>query len=117
MPGTRAVSPSAFECWASVHGLGSWHAPHTHRRAALSAVFFAADGGGEGGDLVFDDPRGAWPPFQHTWRVPPTPGELVVFPGWLIHRVEPSGGGLDRISITCNVPGDWEATSDLNLHM
>ena len=43
--------------------------------------------------------------------------ELVVFPSWLVHRVEPSGVGGHgaRVSVSCNVPGDWGYTSDLNM--
>ena len=39
---------------------------------------------------------------SRSYRYIPAEGELVVFPAWLYHRVEPHAGESDRISIAFN---------------
>lgn len=114
----RAPRADELFCWCSVHRSGSWHRQHTHA-SAFSAVFFAEAPPGSGG-LVFSDPRGPLPPFGNTLTVLPVPGDIVVFPGWLAHVVEPSTFAHPddtRVSFSCNVPhpDGWTGTADLNV--
>ena len=142
-------------CWASVHpaGSGSHHPAHTHAGAAFSAVFFASlpsssppssSLAATAAPLVFRDPRGPLPPFDHSIVHRPSERDLVVFPSWLSHEVRPaiphrtttrqrvsvdSGGEPQegsaaghkkkeddlRVSISCNARGDWAQTADLSV--
>jgi len=37
--------------------------------------------------VIFDDPRGPLPPFDHKLTIKPLTGDLFLFPGWLLHQV------------------------------
>ena len=103
--GTTDVHPGFADCWASAHRAGSWHPPHHHLTSSeiVSGVFYSSvpkagdrtdnptdhRKGMQGGALVFSDPRGALPPFGHSFRVTPVEGNLVLFPSSLVHAVEP----------------------------
>lgn len=70
-------------------------------------------GPGKGGALVFRDAGTGLEPASNadvpsdftrrSHRVAPNEGELVVFPSWLYHLVEPHEAGNDRISIAFNL--------------
>jgi uncharacterized protein (TIGR02466 family) len=108
--------------WTSLHANGSYHTPHHHVDSVLSGVFYVQIPENEGrsmrngaGDLVFYDPRGALPPFGKSLHITPKPGELVLFPGYLLHSVEPThSASAFRISVSFNIQGSWEAASDVN---
>eukprot|EP01033_Poteriospumella_lacustris_P014078 gene14078-10057_t len=114
--------------WTSIHGLGSHHAAHHHVHSAVSGVLYINTPPGSG-DLVFFDPRGPLPPFGKTLHIRPQAGDLVLFPGYLMHSVEPSlltqascsGDQCSaeawqalRISVSFNYDGSWELLSDIN---
>lgn len=106
---------SALFVWASVHINGSSHPAHHHLKSAVSGVLYVQIPPLSGA-IVFEDPRGSLPPFGKTFRFSPTVGDLVLFPGWLVHRVEASRTfTLPRISVSFNVDGNWETSSDVNL--
>lgn len=66
--------------WANVSEPGDQNASHAHQGPwALSGVFFVEGGSG---DLVLEWSEG-------DYRVTPRPGDVVLFPSWLPHRVEP----------------------------
>lgn len=123
--------------WCSILRDGTMHAMHHHVDSAVSGVLYisvpasqqhsaaAADVYGDAhassevsenrvGDLVFYDPRGSLPPFGRSLHVHPQPGDLVLFPGWLTHAVEPTAGSTPRVSISFNLDGKWELTTDIN---
>eukprot|EP00996_Jenningsia_fusiforme_P007152 NODE_946_length_1802_cov_33.129492_g833_i0.p2 GENE.NODE_946_length_1802_cov_33.129492_g833_i0~~NODE_946_length_1802_cov_33.129492_g833_i0.p2 ORF type:complete len:186 (+),score=18.52 NODE_946_length_1802_cov_33.129492_g833_i0:339-896(+) len=108
-------SLSRLYCWLSIQREGGFHASHAHSDAALSGVYFVRVPN-NAGRLVFSDPRGVSsfhptirgvPPFDNEVFFRPTDGDLVLFPGWLVHRVEPTEGMDDRISVPFNVLGRW----------
>ena len=88
----------ALFAWGGLHEGCSRHASHFHPDAAVSGVFYlrvpaaSADAGGGGGAFVADDPRGPRPPFENRLRHQPRAGELLLFPPWLRHSVEPAAG-------------------------
>ena len=63
------------------------------------------------------------PPFYQHLKLPPTPGQLVLFPGWLVHAVTPNTAGplehevdgAQRVSFSFNLHGEWLDTSSLLL--
>lgn len=100
--------------WTSLHGNGSYHPAHHHVDSSISAVLYIKTPPGSG-DLVFHDPRGSLPPFGKTLHVNPQAGDLVLFPGYLLHTVEPTiTKGLHRISVSFNFQGDWSLLGDVN---
>jgi len=71
---------------------------HNHSGTWFSAVYYAlAEEQDQGGDIVFYDPRmnanrGYDERFDHhfeSYRIQPTTGDLVIFPSFLYHHVNP----------------------------
>ena len=78
--------------WAGVHEGCSRHSSHFHEDAAVSGSFYlVVPEEDAGGAFVADDPRGPRPPFDNRIRHRPRPGELLLFPPWVRHSVEPAG--------------------------
>ena len=102
--------------WANVHDRGSHNITHVHEGCLLSGTVYLAVPQGAG-DIVFTDPRpaalmecfartdddkagGAW---RHkSFSFAPRKLQMVMFPSWLSHRVEPSDCD-ERISIAFNI--------------
>ena len=117
--------------WASVHTAESVHEPHNTEDSLLGGVYYVSAPTGSG-ELTLLDPRGKppvrgggatdppQPPFHRTVGIQPAEGLLLLFPGWLVHDVQPSTG-LDvrkqrhRVSISVNLKGEWQDTSSLML--
>lgn len=143
----RLLGPDGWRhvtMWAGVHSHGTGHGPHVHKNSLVSGSYYAqvpaaaADSvnaaGGQGqpevGLIEFSDPRGPLPPFERRMDVAPRQGMVVVFPGWLVHRVTPtmntaaatteadaaagSRGAVHRVAFSFNVDGVWEDTTDVN---
>lgn len=122
---TEGGSPQELYAWASVHGRGSRHDAHSHADSMLSAVYYARlpDPCAR---IVFFDPRGrnsfhpklpTAPPFDSSFALQPKEGDLIVFPGWLLHAVEESQADAERISFSFNVRGRWGTVSDLHMEL
>jgi uncharacterized protein (TIGR02466 family) len=112
----------ALNGWAVINAPGDFNAPHNHAKNLLSGVFYVqVPEGMRGGELVFMDPRlhvnayggeemrriGLRPPWDlPTLAHPPATGDLLVFPSWLMHYVNPfcSASPADvRIVVSFNV--------------
>lgn len=99
--------------WANVNPPGGHNISHTHaqRNWHWSACYYVDLPGlaaeGTGGALVLEErgtglkARGG-NPWSRQHRYVPSEGELVVFPSWLYHRVEPHAGAADRMTIAFN---------------
>lgn len=110
LAGEASVSVGVTRSWASLYREGDLHEPHFHPNTALSAVYYVAAPGVCEIDLL--DPRPAVDYYDpgiclagesHRVRLACTPGELIVFPGWLKHAVPPFTGEETRISIAWNL--------------
>lgn len=124
--------------WTSVHSGSSIHHAHVAEDSLIGGVYYASVPPNSG-NLQLLDPRGVntltvgiaakkqlktapQPPFHRTIDITPRPGLLVLFPGWLTHRVLPSRG-LDesksgyRISVSLNLKGEWQDTTSLTLSL
>jgi len=104
--------------WINCSPANSHNTAHVHPGFEISGVFYIAVPP-ESGLIVFRDPR---PQSEMSLlsnkaskvfsalspRVPlsPEPGDLILFPSWLMHQVEPGSGqqGL-RISMALNITG------------
>ena len=100
--------------WANVNGKGNFNVPHCHPDCFYSAIYYVK-GGENKGDVVFMNPM---PYFEGliyknkinaysiynstTWMFKPIPNQLIIFPSWLNHYVEPNKTDEDRISIAFN---------------
>jgi uncharacterized protein (TIGR02466 family) len=88
---------------------------HSHGASFWSAVYYVRAGDGERGRLLLHDPRMPAlrmhaPMLQFKdfgpegmARIKPVEGQIVLFPSWLSHSVEPWDGEDERISIALNL--------------
>ncbi len=114
----RAGEPVPFGAWrmngwANVNPPGGYNELHHHasRNWHWSACYYVELGDipadAAGGALIFEErgtgliPAGSRSP--RTCRFVPSEGQVVIFPSWLHHRVEPHLAGDDRISIAFNL--------------
>jgi uncharacterized protein (TIGR02466 family) len=102
--------------WINVNRAGDFNVLHCHPGCFLSAVYYVkVPLPMQGGEIVFRDPRGPavamyeTPGIELPWvgtgtGIPfvPATGQLLIFPAWLEHRVEPFQGAGERISIAFN---------------
>lgn len=103
--------------WINVNRAGDHNLLHCHPGCFLSATYYVkVPAAMTGGEIVFRDPRGPAVAMYETpeidlpwvgsgWGIPfaPATGQLLLFPSWLEHRVEPFTGSGERISIAFNV--------------
>ena len=106
-------------CWFHLTTSGGYFQPHNHANASWSAVYCVSPGDAtpvddsHAGHIVFDDPRSNM--FMdaanrnmrrdlsfNAVRLRLTPGEIVIFPSYLLHWVEPYTGDSPRITIAAN---------------
>ena len=99
--------------WSIINKQNSFNERHHHGNSALSAAYYVqADD--NAGDIVFYDPRSAFT-FSHpsstkvndlnaqVKSIRPKSGNLVLFPSYLDHSVNPSKSNNERIVISFNV--------------
>ena len=110
-----AVLEWKISAWANVSGPGAVNVPHVHGATFWSAVYYVRVPSGEGGRLCLHDPRlpgihmhSAVLRFakggpEGVMRLRPKAGQLVLFPAWLLHSVEPWAGPGQRISVAMNI--------------
>jgi uncharacterized protein (TIGR02466 family) len=114
----RQARAPAFrlEGWANVLRHGQYHSVHSHPNAFWSGVYYVNGNPAPDGDHPFSgklellDPRpGVGMNYVEGTRlygrflVNPSPGQMVVFPGWLQHQVHPYFGTGERLTIAFNV--------------
>ena len=98
--------------WVNVNPPGAFNAPHDHAGFALSGVYYVSVAPeGRGGAIEFLDPRvnanaytieGA-DCFNRKFVINPKAGNLLLFPSYLTHWVQPNGESTDRITVAFNV--------------
>ena len=119
--GYRGEIQMTLSGWSVINRPGDFNVPHNHASNLLSGVLYVAvPDGMRGGAIVFQDPRLSLN--GHTsagmramqlrppWELPnhsvvPTAGEILIFPSWLSHYVEPfqcDDPGAQRIVISFN---------------
>lgn len=99
--------------WMNMNPKDGFNAPHTHPGAHWSGVYYVAQPAievGNSGMIEFIDSRSDlpnWrileaPPFRLKKKMRPKPGELILFPSYLVHWVYPNEADEDRITIAFN---------------
>lgn len=102
------------EAWININQKGHFNYSHDHPGSLFSAVYYV-NGGPDKGALEFktpitphtytisDEMVGGFNAFTgHAMVIPPVTGDLLIFPSWLLHRVNMSQSDEDRISIALN---------------
>ncbi len=95
----------ALTGWTVINRPGDYNVPHNHAANLLSgALYLSVPEGMKGGAIIFQDPRlnlnahetegmrrlKVKPPWMNpTVSVQPSEGEILVFPSWANHWVEP----------------------------
>lgn len=99
--------------WMNANPARGFNAPHTHPGAHWSGVYYVAQpkiDEGTSGMIEFIDPRSDlpnWrilkaPPFRMKKKLRPVPGDLILFPSYLVHWVFPNDSEQDRVTIAFN---------------
>ena len=111
--GFKGTELEEYSVWLNQLEPGGRHVvPHNHGLALVGWVYYV-DVTADSGDIVFLNPKGnnSWDYFYHperpnrspdhdfVHRIQPKSGDLVIFPGWLSHYVEPNTSKRTRISI------------------
>ena len=110
--------------WANVNMRGDYHNLHNHPHSWLSGTYYVSVPDQSDADtfrsdlnpsaISFFDPRpqanvllpdikDATPFNSHTYAVTPEPGQMIIFPSWLAHRVAINRSKQERISLSFNV--------------
>ena len=102
--------------WANVSRAGDYNKVHNHPGAMWSGVFYVAMGNRDpepagSGCLEFVDPRSG---NQQALKIviDPKPGQILIFPAWLYHYVNPFRGAGERISVAFNATVDVSKAKD-----
>ena len=99
--------------WMNANPAGGFNAPHTHPGAHWSGVYYVSQPEveeGNSGMIEFLDPRSDLP----NWRLlgarsfalkkkfRPVPGEMILFPSYLVHWVYPNETDEQRVTVAFN---------------
>ena len=107
-----ALSLKLF-AWMNMNPAGGYNAPHTHPGAQWSGVYYVSQPAvdvGNAGMIEFLDPRSDlpnWrilkaPAFRLKKKLRPMPGDMILFPSYLVHWVYPNESDEERVSIAFN---------------
>lgn len=99
--------------WMNMNPVGGFNAPHTHPGAHWSGVYYVSQPeveAGQSGMIEFLDPRSDlpnWrilkaPTFRPKKKIRPMPGDMILFPSYLVHWVYPNETDETRVSIAFN---------------
>lgn len=107
------ADPAIVEAWAVLGAKGASHLPHAHAPALWSGVFYvsvesclAGNGPGDrGGKIEFSNPIAGAASFGARTSVTcePKDGLFLLFPGMLLHWVNPNPSDIDRAVVSFNV--------------
>jgi uncharacterized protein (TIGR02466 family) len=102
------------EAWININQKGHFNNSHDHPGSLFSVVYYVK-GGADKGELELKTPIaphtytissemvGSYNAFTgHAMVIPPVTGDLLIFPSWILHRVNMSQSQEDRISIAFN---------------
>ncbi|GAB4362303.1 MAG: hypothetical protein Kow00114_17410 [Kiloniellaceae bacterium] len=111
--------------WANVNRRGDYHDPHNHPHAYLSGTYYVAVPQAAAakdnrpdlrpGAISFYDPRGFAnmtairddPQIEAEFTHRPQPGDILLWPAFLMHFVHPNLADEKRISISFNATLKW----------
>ena len=100
--------------WININGHKDYNIQHSHSNCAVSGAYYLTS---NNSNIVFIHPAAQIMEYdwssdvidnynEHnspTWSINPSENELLLFPSWLNHRVEPNLSEENRISISFNL--------------
>ena len=94
-----------YEWWYMINRRGNYNDAHCHGHSSLTAVYYVAAPENCGDIVVMRTDGGMYNPMvrQLSVQVKPEAGRLVLFPGHLVHYVQPSESDEERISMAFNI--------------
>lgn len=108
-----AEIPSQYQItsWATILEAGGRQLPHIHPSAWLSGVYYvempekiSPEGDGQEGWIIFGGSGYGLPECDvRQMKIPPSEGQLILFPGYFFHRTVPFHSNGRRISIAFDV--------------
>ena len=95
-----------FKSWANYHVKGSYTGEHTHPNDVMTIVMYLNKPDTTANLQVLNPLIFHWqntPASNSIWEdVPATTGDVIIMPGWMLHRVNINESEEERISITIN---------------
>ena len=94
----------SIESWFSKFKKGNYAHIHHHGHADISGVYYYKTNS-EDGTFFFESPN----PYSNMcysnsrWNLKPSPGQMVMFPGWMSHGVTTNTTDNTRISLSFNI--------------
>ena len=102
---SRKTRDYTFESWFSLFKKGNYAHIHDHGQADISGVYYYKTNEKDS-EIFFQAPF----PYRKSFEVDyyeiihkPTPGGILLFPGWFKHGVRTSTSDHDRISLSFNI--------------
>eukprot|EP00930_Biecheleria_cincta_P075601 TRINITY_DN62784_c0_g1_i1.p1 TRINITY_DN62784_c0_g1~~TRINITY_DN62784_c0_g1_i1.p1 ORF type:complete len:312 (+),score=33.62 TRINITY_DN62784_c0_g1_i1:44-979(+) len=103
-----------FIPWVEVYRPNEFQHPHTHTGSPFVGMF-AASCEEASQSVTIEDPRGINPPFGRKQRFVMQSGDLIIFPSWASHFLEPNRGTSTNVFVSFAIQGeggpqefDWE---------
>jgi len=95
------VDCKIIEWWYNINGKGHWNLPHTHPGVDLALVLYLT----ETDNLLYLINPFSYRKIDGTTAVSPSTkkGDILIFPGDLLHGVRPNEREEDRVSISMNL--------------
>lgn len=99
--------PYSINYWSNVNAPGSRNVVHSHKGAHFACVYYLQATGT--GDLRLINPANILSdvvvsaPFARDFYFKPTDGDLILWPGWVPHEVEPNLSNKDRVNIVFDI--------------
>lgn len=94
--------------WIALNEPGDYTHNHHHDSADISGVYYFKTNGNDG-ELTFENPNRIssvsllYKSWQERFHFKPAVGNLLLFPGWLVHNVLTNESDEERISVSFNV--------------
>jgi len=94
-----------FKSWINYSNKGNYQLEHTHPADIMTVIFYVYKPEGTASLQIQNPLMYHWKNHRETqfWKdVPAATGDVIVIPGWMLHRVDINESKEERISITIN---------------
>ena len=105
---SETIKKTDTEAWVNVNSKGAGNILHSHKGVSFACVYYLQSK--DTGNLVFSNPANILSydchdlsPFVHSKIVAPDDGDLIMWPSWVPHLVEPNMSDKDRINLAFNI--------------